>query len=492
MSISPSVIARVIGVNVEYANFNLGQALYLPQRIAIVGQGSSAVSYGTDKQLINSAKQVAQLYGYGSPLHLVCRQLLPATGKGLEGIPVTAYPLVDDGSGVAATGSLGVTGGPVEIASSGYVYIGGIRSAPIVLQVDDTAAIVAGKIKVAIDSVLEMPVTTGAIVVSAFPVTAKWKGASGNEITVDYSELVNDNLTFVIPTKLTGGLVNPDVQDALDIVNDVWETIILNCFNYYDTVSLQKYSDFGESRWDQLIKKPLLVATGAVEGFSERTIVTNLVARRSDRTNFLIVSVGSRELPCTIAAQGLVSDIAQKANDKPAHNYIGVLQGLHAGADDLQEDFTTKDNSVKLGSSTNIKVGNLAGLSDTVTFYHPDGEPIPAYRYVVDVVKLQNVVYNVDIIMETLKGRPLLPDGTPTADPDAIQPKGVKALLSKLADSLANGKSAIIVDSEYTKKNMVVEIDGTNPKRLNTTFPVILSGNVEVNSTDILFSFLGT
>ena len=49
--------------------------------------------------------------------------------------------------------------------------------------------------------------------------------------------------------------------------------------------------------------------------------------------------------------------------------------------------------------------------------------------------------------------------------------------------------AAIIVEPEFTKENLTAEIDGTNPKRINTEFPVKLSGNVEINSTDIFFGF---
>jgi hypothetical protein len=194
-------------------------------------------------------------------------------------------------------------------------------------------------------------------------------------------------------------------------------------------------------------------------------------------------------MPWVIAAQGLVNDIAQKANDTPAYNYTGALEGLQTGADNVQETHTTRDAALKLGASTNTKAGSLAVLADIVSFYHPAGETPPAYRYIVDQIKLMNILYNLDIIQETNKGRPLLPDGTPTNDPDAIQPKMVITLLSTLADSLEKGRSAIISDSAFTKTNMTCTINSTNPKRLDIVFPVKLSGNVEVNSTDVYFSF---
>jgi hypothetical protein len=36
---------------------------------------------------------------------------------------------------------------------------------------------------------------------------------------------------------------------------------------------------------------------------------------------------------------------------------------------------------------------------------------------------------------------------------------------------------------------MTVGIDSENPKRLNVSFPVKLSGNVEISSTDVYFGF---
>lgn len=489
MSIAASIIARVTGVNVAYKNFNVGQAQYLQQRIAVIGQGTTALNgtYSNDKAVVTSEKEVADEYGYGSPLHLACRQLLPANGNGVKGIPVTVYPLDDDGSGVAADGSIDASGAATE-QGGGYVYVGGVKSDIIVIPDEATADEALALVKAAVDAVLHMPVTTSAVAIGSLPLTSKWKGLSANDITIDVSELICTGLTFSV-TDMASGAANPDVQDALDIIDEVWETLVINCMNYDDTDTNALYHAFGEARWEQTVKKPLLAVTGCIDNYATRTAITGAAASKPNRTMFLVQSCGSREPPFVIAAQGLVNDIAQKANDKPAHNYIGYLAGLHTGADTVQEDHATRDLAVKAGASTNIKVGEIAYLSDIVTFYHPDGEDPPAYRYVVDIIKLMNIVYNLDIIQETFRGRPLLPDDTPTTDPDAVQPKMIRSTLSVLADSLASGRSAIIADPDFTKENMTVEINSTNPKRIDTVFPVKLSGNVEVNSTDVYFSF---
>jgi phage tail sheath gpL-like len=485
MSLSNSAIARTTGIDVSFKNFNLGQALFLPQRLAIIGQGSSLSTYSLDPYTVSSAGEVAEKYGYGSPLHLACRVLFPPNNDGIGGIPVTIYPLVDDAAGVPADGSIDATGTSTE-QGSGRVYIGGIASEEFVIPTATAADAALGLIKTAIDSVLEMPVITGVVVAGALPLTAKWDGESGNEITIDVSELDIAGLTFST-TAMSSGAANPDVDDALNKIVDIWETMLLNCLNYSDTTTLDKYKNWGEGRWNNQVKKPAVVASGSYDNFSTRTTITD--ARKDDRINFLIQSTGSREMPLVIAARGLAKDIMPTANDNPPQNYKGQLTQLQTGTDSEQESYTTRNNALKKGASTNIKVGSIAELADIITFYHPDGEPIPAYRYVVDIVKLQNIVYNCELIFNSdeWKGAPLLPDATPTTNPTAKQPKDAVTALSNLADSLAD--AAIISDPEFTKDNTTAEIDSQNPKRMNWTFPVKISGNTEVISGDVFFGF---
>lgn len=490
MSVSMSAIARVTGVDVSYRNFNVGRAQFLPQRLAIIGQGNTLSSYSTDKFIVTSAAQVGALVGYGSPLHLACLQLFPPSGDGIGGIPVTAYPLVDDDSGIVGTGYIECEGTATEDVNF-QIEIGGIVSDTISVEEDDTAATVLGKIKTAINAVLEMPVIAGTVAAGQLPMTSKWKGESANDISINIVEAVVDGLTFS-SIAFAGGATNPDVRDATDQIGETWETMILNCMNYDDDTTLDYFVTFNEGRWNNLVKKPLLVATGCTDDFATRTALTD--SRKDDRTNFLIVSVDSYELPFCIAARGLAKDIMPTANDNPAQNYKGMLTGLDAGADLDQEDYTIRNNAVKLGSSTNLKIGSVAQLQDIVTMYHPDAYGLyPPYRYVVDVVKLQNILYNIRLIFEAdeWRGCPLLDDGTPTINPTAKQPKNAVTAMKNLAKSLAD--YAIISDLQFSLNNISANINSQNPKRLDVAFPCKLSGNIEVLSADIYWGFyLGT
>jgi len=486
MGLSASAIARVTGVAVAYRNFNVGKAQKLPQRLAVIGQGCTLSTYAEDKVVGLSSAQIGGLFGYGSPLHLAARQLFPDNGDGIGGIPVTFYPLTDDPSGVAADGSIDCIDIATETASF-KIKIGGIETGNITILEDDTAAVALGKIKTAINAVSAMPVIAGTVGAGILPLTAKWKGASGNDISIDISEVDVAGLTFS-SVAMANGLANPDVEDALLLIGEIWETMILNCLNYNDTTALDSYSTYNEGRWDPLSKKPLLVASGCTKDFATRTAITD--ARKEDRTNFLIVSVDSLELPFCVAARGLAKDIMPTANDNPAQNYKGKLTGLTTGEDLDQEDYTVRNNASKLGSSTNIKTGSVAELADIITMYHPaEYGDYPPFKYVVDIVKLQNIIYNVRLIFESddWKGCPLLDDATPTTNPTAKKPKNAVTALKNLADNL--GLEALISDVAYTKANISAAIDGNNPKRLNTSFPVKVSGNIEVSNNDIYFGF---
>src|SRR5690606_4133433 len=133
-------------------------------------------------------------------------------------------------------------------------------------------------------------------------------------------------------------------------------------------------------------------------------------------------------------------EIAKLANNNPPTDYGSrPLRGIIPGLDTEQWDYTQRDLAVKAGSSTVEVKGGLVHLSDTVTFYHPAGDPTPAYRFVVDVIKLWNVIYNLALEFENPRwdGAPLSPDGQPTVNPNARTPKAAKAAVCAIIDGLA-------------------------------------------------------
>jgi len=484
-AVDASAVARVVGVKTEFKDLRGGSVVFLPQRVAVIGQGATASTYATTKAQLTSAFAVGSAYGFGSPLHLAALQLLPANGDGVGTIPVTFYPLVDAGTGVAAAGDI-TPSGSATVAAAYQVSINNILSESFVISIGDSVAVMVTAIAAAVNANLNEPMiaTDGTTVAT---LAAKWEGASGNDLVIEIVGPTDAGVSFAI-TQPVGGLVNPDVQDALDQVGDVWESMLLNCMDIADTTTLGLFSTFGEGRWGALTRKPLIVFTG-----NTATTVSAAIAipdaRKTDRTNSQLVAPASNDLPLIVAARQLARAVVIANNNPPRDYGSQQATGLTPGADGSQWTYADRDQAVKAGSSTVEVKDGVVNLSDTVTFYHPSGDPTPAYRYVVDIVKLQQIIFNLNLIFATAEwdGAPLIPDDQPTANRDAKKPKMAVAAVAALIDSLA--LNAIISDPATAKASLVAAINATNPKRLDIAFTVQLSGNSNIISIDLDFGF---
>jgi phage tail sheath gpL-like len=268
--------------------------------------------------------------------------------------------------------------------------------------------------------------------------------------------------------------------------------MLLNCLDIEDADTLDELEVFGVGRWGTLVRKPLVVFTGhSLSDPVDIVAITDL--RAADRVNSFLPNPGSVNLPF-VSAAGLLARIAYTADVNPARDYgRRPAPYIEPGADGVQWTYVQRDLAVKGGASTVEVHDGVVNVSDTVTAYHPEGDPLPAYRFVKDIVALQNIIFNVDLIFNTAEwdGAPLIPDDQPTVNASAKKPKNARAALSVLSDNL--GLVALISDPAYSKANTRAEIDSQNPNRLNIVYPVKLGGNVNINSIDINFGlFFGT
>jgi len=582
MSIDASAVARVLGIETAYEPPAAGQVFNLPQRIAVLAQGATASSFGTTKFQATSAQHVGSELGFGSPAHLITRQLMPVDGDGVGSIPVDIYPLEDAGGATAAIGSITPSG--TQTRSANYrALVNNIASAPFTVAASASVTARCRALAEAINSVLEMPVIAGyaygsvtssavtgggngtvtslsvtgaptpgaytlvcntevanggvftltdpdgtvvsssvtmtpgsggttvinvggiqftitdgsndfdlgdsftiTVPATAVSLTSKWKGDSANALYVEISgSSLGTTWTIVQPT---GGATNPTLDGALEQFGNVWETLVINALDVEDNTALDALQTFGETRWGELVRKPFV----AFVGNTATTVAAALVApsgRRDDRINAQLVSPGSTDLPFVVAGRQLAR-IAKVANNNPPTDYGSQrATGLTPGADGDQWDNASREIAVKGGSSTVSVRGGVVHLEDIVTFYRPEGDPLPAYRHVVDIIKLQNVIFNLDLefAQPEWDGAPLIPDSQPTTNPNARKPKSAKAASNRIVDALA--LSAILADPETTKRATVASIDSQNPKRLNLVVPVKLAGNTNIINAELRFGF---
>lgn len=480
-----SAVARVVGIKTEFVNLRGGNVVNLPQRIAVFGQGNTAAVYSATKFQATSATQAAERYGFGSPIHLAVKQLLPSNGDGVGTLPVTIYPLVDGPAAVTAAGNI-IPSGAVTKAGTARVVINNIQSQAFTIVIGDTPATIIDKMVIAVNAVLDVPVIA-ADGTTQLDLTAKWAGPTGNDLVLEIEGGEDTGVTFAITQPVTGA-VNPVITAALAQIGNVWETMLLNCLDIADTTILDEFETEGEGRWGALVRKPFINFTGNTEA-DVATAITVSDARKTDRINAQLVAPGSNDLPFVVAARQL-SRIAPLANNNPPHDYGSqTADGLTPGTDGQQWNYAQRDQAVKGGSSTTEVKDGVINLSDIATFFHPSGNPTPEYRFVVDIVKITNILFNLDLTFANPQwdGAPLIPDDQATTNRTAKKPKMAVAAVASLIDQLALG--AFISDPDFAKANTQAAINDSNPKRLDVVTTMKISGNTNIISVDFNWGF---
>ncbi|HEY8946458.1 MAG TPA: hypothetical protein VIM73_19540, partial [Polyangiaceae bacterium] len=271
-------------------------------------------------------------------------------------------------------------------------------------------------------------------------------------------------------------------------VGNTWETFVLNALEIADTATLDKFLAWGAPRWGGLVRRPAIVVTGnTIAAVDSATAVA--AARGTDNVNAQLVAPGSPNLPF-VAAAAMLAKIVASFNTDAASDPIGLqVPALTPGVDSVQWDYPQRELAVLAGSSTTEVVDNVIRLGDTIMFYHPTGEDPPAYRYVADVVKLQNTLYNFELEFTKAEwqGAPLLSDGQSSDHPRAKSPSDAKAAAATVLYRL--GRSAILDKVAESQKAISSVKDPTNSKRMNLVVPVVLAGTVNVIDLVIPWSF---
>jgi len=479
--------ARGVAIETEYNATVPNSAKYRPIRIALVGVGQESETYAFTPFDVTKLSDVSDVVGFKNPLYQAAKMLKPPTALGVGDIPVTVFPVEVTAAGAQAAGSVAMVGtlgaGLTEI----HTVRAGDHEAQVTLVAGDTNTEFIAKIIAAAAAIPDFPVivTDGTTVATC---TVGWEGATGDEVDLTVDSPTTSALTFTI-VQPTGGAGTLDVDDALAQFGNVWYSHVINC-DLADTATYNKYSVFNELRWAAAVYKPFKCYSGT----NQTSVVTAAAitdARKSDRTNSLKPAPGSRNFPWEIAARQVQAMVLVAQANAPTDYGSEQVTLLHDGGESNQ--WTEGDGeyqyAVSRGLSTTKIKSNVLRVADSIMMYHPDGEDPPAYQYDVDIEKLCAMLYNIDLIFnnDAVDGSPLPPDADTVTNPNARKPRTYKAALFSLYDAMA--KDAIIADLEYAKENTVVEISGSNPKRLDVLAVYKLAGNANVISITQQFSF---
>ena len=498
MSISTAValdrISRIVGYQLTTANF-APDVPYLPQRIVILGEANTANQSGLAAEMyeFTTAKEVGDRYGYGSPLHQIARILRPQNGNLLGGIPTIASPQVTAVGAAATVIKIGVTGTADantthKLIISGRDNVDG-ESYSFSVVIGDTAAAIEAKIIDAIANVLGSPVTA-ADNAGDVDITTKWKGASSEEVNVTFDTGNEDaGLTYAEISKTPGtGVIS--LTDTLALWGNDWNTIVIN--PYLDQIDeLEVFNGVPDpttptGQYTSTIFKPFVSFFGSVLDTKAALIaITDAAARKNQVTNVLCPAPNSSahtwEAAANVAA--ICAPIWQNSPHKPVSgkSYPDMPIPLDSDIDEMGV-YDNRDYLVKRGCSTvNITNGKYT-IEDLVTTYHPAGELIPQFRYPRNL----NIDFNIRYMYLLLELINVLDHSIAASDQPirvdgVVKPKQWKQILRDLADDLA--EKNMIIDPDFMKESILVEISTTNPDRMNTFFKYKRSGTVRIAST---------
>lgn len=483
-------VSKIVGYKLTKGDF-APSTPNLPQRIVILGEANEAnqASFPVGKQVVTSAQQAGQLYGYGSPIHAVMRILRPSTGGGVGSIPTIV---------IAQEKASGATSKQVSITASGVatstaqhtVVIGGRRGLDganynFVVETGDDAAAIASKIEDAVNGVLSSPMTATSDPYEAV-LESKWRGLTANSLTVSVDTNGNDaGISYAFNVEQAGA-GSPSVGSALALFGNEWNTIVVNTYGTNTDIltELEQFNGIADAvnptgRYRGDIFKPLLAFTGSVA--EDPSSVTS--PRKNQMTVAICpapLSAGQQyeaaanmvALAASIMASSPHLDVSgQRYPDMPTPESIGAMSNSD-----------NRDTIVKKGCSTvDLRAGQYE-VVDFVTTYHPDGETPPQYRYPRNL----NIDWNVRYTY-FLRELSFVVDHVIAADSDVVnatrvvKPSQWKAVISQMAADFAN--RALIADVDFMRESITVNISSTNPDRLETFFRYKRTGYARISAT---------
>jgi phage tail sheath gpL-like len=491
-------VSRVVGYKLTTGNFQ-NVTPNLPQRIAIIGEANNAnqATINDNPREITSAQQAGEIYGFGSPIHMMMRILRPISGDGVGGIPTVVYPQLEDGGAVAREDVITVTGTGTANAVH-TIVIGGRRNVDgqsynfSVLK-GDTPTLIAAKISDAVNSVLGCPFTASSEL-GVVTLVAKCFSQSINDITVSIDQNENEaGITYGLdPLNVEGvGLPLTGINTSLDSFGENWNTIVVNGYNN-DSDVIEALQDFNgipdptnpTGRFQGIIMKPFIAFTGTNEGVIE-DMISSYQDYRNDVTIALCVAPNTPAAGFEAAAN-YAAVWARIAQDNPNLDIAGkFLPDMPINNQGFIVDFASYNNrdlAAKNGISTVTLEQGRYRVQDFVTTYHPAGDLTPQFRYVRNLNLDFNVRFGYYLLEQiNVVDHSLANDSDTVTANNVLKPKQWKGILFSYADDLA--RRNLIVEPSFMKDSILVGISATNPDRIETFFRYKRSGFVRIAST---------
>lgn len=450
----------------KYFEFNTKLAVRtLPnnkQRMLIVGQKTAA---GTVAQKVATAvfsdKEAETYFGAGSICHLMTRAAIKANPY----LDLTVIALDDAGAGVAATGTLTLTG-PATAAGVLTLYVGN-QKVEVAIAKDDTATVIAAAIVTQIGKQPDLPITATSAL-GVVTLTAKNKGLCGNSIGLGYV-LTNASGVTVAMVSMATGATNPSIQDALTVAfAEKFDIVVTPYNNQADLTTLKNHLDSVSGPLEQ---RPGVGVYGMNGAMSDATTLAGQVNNGRMLSAYLrYTSTQRKSMPYEIAsAMGAVMAF----EEDPARP-LNLLELKGIAAPGISERLSrTEQESLLYNGVTPLEIGpgETVQVVRAISTYTKDAQGI-------DDVSLLDIttIRTLDYVRKACRERVAL--RFPREKLSSKTPPRVK---TELMDVLLKLEDLEIVEEvKANADGLIVERDLQDANRLNAKIPADVVNGLHV------------
>lgn len=477
MSVSFSNIPANLRVPMFYAEVDNSQANSgsQTQRTLIIGQMTKDGTGVANIPVISGGVGDAKLKGgAGSMLHL----LSVAYNASDEFGEVWLLPLADAGQAVAAAGGIAVTAVPTA-AGVIYLYIAGQR-VTLSVAATDTAATIAAGLVAQINATTLLPVTAKVATADTgkVEITAKNAGLAGNEIDMrlNYKGTADGESTpaglGLTLTPLSGGAVNPTLDDALANLGDKPFDFIV-C-PYSDSTSLDAVKDLlndstGRWSWANQVYGHCFAAKSG----SYATLATFGATRNNQHES--VIGVYDSPSPAWLWAADYAGASASKLRADPGRPLQTVTLGYVLPPPHESRFILRERNTLLWDGISTFDVGSdgTVALENVITTYQKNGfgEADDSYLEIESLFLLMYVLRKQKSVITSKFPRMKLGDDGGRYSPGSgvVTPKVIRAELVACYQEME--EDGMVQDSAGFAAGLIVERDRTNPNRINVLWP---------------------
>lgn len=487
-SLDVGAIASATSVSVQQKNQQFS-ATYRPEVVVCIGQAQTGKTVAENELVLASgnADDIGVAYGFGSPLHRMARKLFPKSGNGskvdtyfmaveapatasaeVQTLTITAengvkkslnaYFVINDlvfeaAADVAGKVATNAHNNPAKAPRGTNLNSYEKTAYPFTVIKGMTPLDCAKAIKEALEENLELPFevalgeTDGTLTL-----TAKWKGSDSYfefEILNEKYEAIDASVYGVSfetkrTTEAAGVGTIPD--EALEQMDD--EFGVTRVVSQYSTSTvLDALQEYFEAFHDGLIAKYVLCYS-AIEAPESETV------------------------PGTWDVQSLIEAGTDRREDSINVQIVGDFGKLR------KLKYAERNRLAKAGFSNLVKKADGSyTLMDLITFYHPVGKSNPIFRFDRDVTVVGNSAHSFMTRFrdsDEWKSVILVGANDLTTNPAARSLDDVKAAVN--TEISLQGQAGWIANYADAQKETEVEIDSSNPNRVNINPKFDLSG----------------